>query len=82
MAACAIIGDLVAIVIRNVPDEVLAAIDRRAHRLGLSRSAYLRRLLERERLVARGPTTVDDLGSAAKLAMDLDDVDVISDAWS
>ena len=45
------------ILIRDVPDEVLAAIDAKATRMGLSWTAYLRRALEREcaahRLVAR-----------------------------
>lgn len=31
------------ILIRDMPDEVLAAIDAKAKRVGLSRSAYLRR---------------------------------------
>jgi hypothetical protein len=34
--------------IRDVPDEVLAAIDAKAQRVGLSRNEYLRGALERE----------------------------------
>ncbi len=70
------------VLIRDVPDEVLAAIDAKAKRLGLSRSAYLRRALERERAQDAGPVTVDQLERVAKLAADLDDPDVSSDAWS
>ena len=70
------------ILIRDVSDEVLAAIDAKAKRLGLSRSAYLRRALERERLPGAEPVTVDQLERVATLVADLDDPDVMSDAWS
>lgn len=70
------------ILIRDVPDEVLAAIDAKAKRVGLSRTAYLRRALERERVPDAGPVTVDQLERVARLAADLDDPDVVSDAWS
>ena len=45
------------ILIRNIPDDVLAAIDARAKRVGLSRTEYLRRTLERERVGLTGPAT-------------------------
>ena len=70
------------ILIRDVPDEVLAAIDAKAKRVGLSRTEYLRRALERERVQGAGPVTVDQLERVAKLAADLDDSDVMSAAWS
>ena len=70
------------ILIRDVPDEVLAAIDARAKRVGLSRSEYLRRALERERDQGVGPVTVDQFGRVAWLARDLEDPDVMSGAWS
>lgn len=70
------------ILIREVPDEVLAAIDAKAKRLGLSRTAYLRRALERERSADFGPVTVDQLERVSNLAADLDDPGVMSDAWS
>lgn len=70
------------ILIRDVPDEVLAAIDAKAKRIGLSRTAYLRRALERERVPDGGPVTVDQLKQLARLAADLDDPDVMSSAWS
>ena len=44
------------ILIRDIPDEVLAAIDARAKRVGLSRTEYLRRTLERERVGGSGPS--------------------------
>ena len=37
------------ILIRDVPDDVVAAIDAKAQRAGLSRTEYLRRTLSRER---------------------------------
>ena len=70
------------ILIRDVPDAVLAAIDAKAKKVGLSRAEYLRRTLERERVQDPGPITVDDLRRAATLASDLDDPDIMSGAWS
>ena len=70
------------ILIREVPDEVLAAIDAKAKRVGLSRTAYLRRALERERAADFGPVTVDQLERVSRLAADLDDPSVMSDAWA
>ncbi|MCP3934931.1 MAG: ribbon-helix-helix protein, CopG family [Actinomycetia bacterium] len=70
------------ILIRDVPDEVLAAIDAKAKRVGLSRTEYLRRALERERVQDTGPITVEHLQRVAALASDLDDPDIMSGAWS
>ena len=70
------------ILIRDVPDEVLAAIDSKAKRVGLSRTEYLRRALERERVVDAGPVSLDQLRRVAALAEDLDDPAVMSGAWS
>lgn len=69
------------ILIRDVPDDVLAAIDAKAKRVGLSRTEYLRRALERER-VPTAPISVEQLARTAALAKDLDDPDVMSGAWS
>ena len=70
------------ILIRDVPDEILSVIDSKAKRLGLSRSAYLRRALERERAESPVRVTVDGLERFAALTADLDDPDVMSAAWS
>ncbi len=70
------------ILIRDVPDEVLAAIDAKAKRVGLSRTEYLRRALERERFQANGPISTNQLAQMAALMQDLDDPDVMTDAWS
>ncbi|HNB95769.1 MAG TPA: ribbon-helix-helix protein, CopG family [Microthrixaceae bacterium] len=70
------------ILIRDVPDDVLSAIDARAKRVGLSRSEYLRRALDRERLRDAGPVTVEQLRRVAALVTDLNDPSVMDGAWS
>ena len=70
------------ILIRDVPDDVLSAIDAKAKRVGLSRSEYLRRTLDRERVPEAASVTVEQLRRVASLVGDLDDPDVMDDAWS
>jgi len=70
------------ILIRGVPEGTLAAIDAKAKRLGLSRTAYLRRALERERVESQAHVSLDGLERFAALVADLDDPDVMSEAWS
>ncbi|HEX6257080.1 MAG TPA: ribbon-helix-helix protein, CopG family [Euzebyales bacterium] len=69
------------LLIRDVPDDVLAAIDAKAQRLGVSRSEYLRRALVRERAVTDVDVTVDDLERFADVFADLADEDVMRQAW-
>jgi len=69
------------LLIRDVPDDVVAAIDADAVRLGLSRTEYLRRTLTQ---VARKPgetTTVEDMARFASVFADLGDDDVMRQAW-
>ncbi|MDE0614776.1 MAG: antitoxin [bacterium] len=70
------------ILIRGVPVEVLAAIDAKAKRVGLSRNEYLCRTLEGERVAVTGPVSVEDFNRFAVLAQDLRDPDVMAGAWS
>lgn len=70
------------ILIRDIPDDVLAAIDARANRAGLSRTEYLRRTLAREKVGTLGDVTVDDLARFSESFADLGDVDAMDDAWS
>ena len=72
------------ILIRDVSDDVVAAIDAKAARVGLSRAEYLRRALERERTSApeSDSVTASHLQRFADLASDLDDPDVMSGAWT
>jgi plasmid stability protein len=69
------------LLIRNVPDDVVSAIDLRAQRLGVSRSEYLRRLLTQERAGAEATVTVADLARSASAFADLDDPEVMRGAW-
>jgi plasmid stability protein len=70
------------ILIRNLPDDVVAAIDTKARRAGLSRSEYIRRALSRERGDTEGQTSIEDLAAFADDFGDLDDPDVMRHAWS
>jgi plasmid stability protein len=67
--------------IRDVPDEVIAALDARASRLGLSRTEYVRRRLAQEAATSASPVTVEDLTRFSESFGDLADPDVTSQAW-
>lgn len=69
------------ILIRDVPEEVVAAIDAKARRVGLSRSEYLRRALDRERRAQPVAVSVDDLSAFSETFRDLDDADLMGRAW-
>jgi len=69
------------ILIRDVPDEVVAAIDARAQHVGLSRTEYLRRTLARERSLESGHVSAEDLESFARIFADLGDPEVMGRAW-
>lgn len=70
------------VLIRDVPDDVLAAIDSQASRLGLSRNEYLRRQLSQEALRDHVTVTADDLHRFSERFADLGDPDVMDQAWS
>ena len=70
------------ILIRDVPDEVLAAIDAKARRAGLSRAEYIRRALAREGNDTTQGVRVDDLVEFVHIFADLDDDEVMRRAWS
>jgi hypothetical protein len=67
--------------IRDVPDDVVAAIDAHASRLGLSRSEYVRRRLAQDAAVTESAVTTGDLQRFAAAFSDLADPDVMSQAW-
>jgi plasmid stability protein len=67
--------------IRDVPDDVIAALDARANRLGLSRSEYIRRRLAQDAATAEAPVSTQDLAHFADTFGDLADPDVMSQAW-
>ncbi len=67
--------------IRDVPEEVLTAIDARAAKLGISRVEYVRRRLAQDVAVAPVLVTVDDLQRFTGTFVDLVDPDVMAGAW-
>jgi plasmid stability protein len=69
------------LLIRDVPDEVVAAVDARASRLGLSRSEYVRRRLAQDAVSAGSTVTTQDLAQFAEVFAGLDDPAVMSRAW-
>lgn len=69
------------ILIRDVPDDVLAAIDAKAQVAGLSRTEYLRRTLARERSDTLLDVTTEDLAAFADTFADLGDDAVMDNAW-
>jgi ribbon-helix-helix CopG family protein len=72
---------LVDILIREVPEDVVAAIDAKAAKLGLSRAEYLRRSLASSAKASSGPVTAEDLDRFATRFPDLGDSEVMRRAW-
>ena len=70
------------ILIRNVPDDLVAAIEANATRAGLSRAEYLRRTLERERHISTDEVTAESLTRFCETFVDLGDAEVMRAAWS
>lgn len=69
------------VLIRDIPDEVLAALDGLASRLGLSRTEYIRRRLAQDARTARTTVTRDDWRRFADTYGDLADPAVMHRAW-
>ena len=69
------------ILIRDVPDTVITALDTHAARLGLSRSEYVRRRLTQDATANDTPVTVADLAQFAEHFADLAEPDIMSQAW-
>ena len=67
--------------IRDVPDDVLEAIDANANRLGLSRAQYLRRKLAQAAQSSARPVTSGDLRAFSASFADLAEDGVVSAAW-
>jgi hypothetical protein len=67
--------------IRDVPDDIIAALDAHAGRLGLSRSEYVRRRLAQDAALSGSTVSVQDLTHFADVFADLTDPDVMSRAW-
>lgn len=69
------------VLVRDVPDDVVAALDARASRLGLSRSEYLRRRLAQEATTSTQRVTAERLATFADTFADLTDPEVMKGAW-
>ena len=70
------------VLIRDLPDHVVGALDAKAKKLGLSRNEYLRRQLTAAAHSGPRPkVTVADLQRSATVLADLDDPDVMAGAW-
>ncbi len=69
------------ILIPDVPEDLVVAFDLRAQRLGLSRSDYLRRVLDRERIAQSGEVSTADLADFTATFADLDDPEIMRGAW-
>ena len=69
------------VLIRDVPEAVLAGIEAHAARLGLSRVEYIRRRLASDAASSRTMVSVDDLRSFADRFTDLADVEIMGEAW-
>lgn len=69
------------ILIRDVAPDVVAALDAEARRLGLSRTEYLKRELQRAAVRTTRPVTEADLAWFGDTFADLADPEVMGKAW-
>lgn len=69
------------ILIRDVPENVLAGLDSRASKLGLSRSEYIRRQLAQDAARVDSSVSVGDLQAFGSTFSDLNEPDVMTQAW-
>jgi hypothetical protein len=67
--------------IRDVPDDVIAALEAHAHRLGLSRTEYIWRRLAQDAVVSGSSVRTEDLARFSDSFRDLADPDAMSRAW-
>jgi hypothetical protein len=73
--------DVADVLIRDVPDAVLAGVDAHAARLGLSRVEYIRRRLSADADTSGVSVSTEDLRGFAKSFSDLADPEVMDSAW-
>lgn len=71
-------GGVTDILIRDVPDEVVAALDANAQRTGQTRAEYLRRLLADQQ---RPALTREQLNRFAERTTDLCNPEAMAAAW-
>ncbi|MDO5672649.1 MAG: antitoxin [Actinomycetaceae bacterium] len=70
------------LLIRSVPTDDVQRIDEQARRLGLSRNEYLKRQILQQARRNSSPITQEDVQTFSQLAQDLDDPEIMKDAWS
>ncbi|HYO20318.1 MAG TPA: ribbon-helix-helix protein, CopG family [Dermatophilaceae bacterium] len=69
------------LLIRDIPDDVLAALDAEAERLGLSRTEYVRRILTQASSRVGRSVTVAEITQFESAFADLADPEVMDRAW-
>lgn len=69
------------VLIRDIPDDVLASLDAVAARLGLSRTEYIRRRLAQDAQTARVTVTAADLRRLRGAVAGLGDPELMRQAW-
>jgi hypothetical protein len=70
------------ILIRGLPEDVVAALDAAAHRRGISRNEYLSRVLANEaRTSSERKVTLDDLKRFSETFADALDPEIMKGAW-
>jgi len=72
---------VVNLLIRDMPEEVVAALDAEAERVGLSRSEFLRRILTQASAKSGRSVSVAELAQFEETFSDLADPDVMDQAW-
>lgn len=69
------------ILIRDVPEDVVAALDAHAQRQGISRNEYLRRQLAQDASRSTDKVTLEDLRRFSETFADARDPQILRRAW-
>ena len=69
------------VLIRDIPESVLAGLDAHAARLGISRVEYIRRRLAADAATSSAHVSTQDLRNFADRFADLADQEVMDAAW-
>ncbi len=69
------------LLVRDLPEAIVAALDAHAARLRLSRSEYVRRRLTQDAQRSDSPVTVTDLERFAEVCGDLASDEIMGQAW-
>ena len=69
------------VLIRDIPESVLAGVDANAARLGISRVEYIRRRLAADAATSSAHVSTEDLRNFADRFADLADQEVMDAAW-